>query len=270
MGIINKHWYWQMVYGFKAHQRKATNVSTHLMKTISYILTLLISTALYGQSEHFSFDSLSRTSRFYDDSGRITCKIEQLDKEIGKHEHFISYAKNGQKTEEFFSKNRVVYDTLKKWTDKGELHLIEIYTDTGYTSIDYWHETGRILEIGTYTISKESPKNITVYDSTTFDKFITAECKTPCYVRTGIWKTFYENGILEGEGEYLPMAFNVSYPTKDSSGIAVPIKNTDFEMKPDTMYIICLTYLKNGKWIYYNEKGIKIKEEYYSNGLRQK
>ncbi|MEI8087452.1 MAG: hypothetical protein WCG93_14680 [Paludibacter sp.] len=103
------------------------------MKTIAIILTLLISSVVFGQSEHFSYDSLSRTSIFYDDSGRVTCKIKQLNKEKGKHEHFISYAKSGQKTEEFFSKNGVVYDTLKKWTDKGELHHIEIYSDTGYT-----------------------------------------------------------------------------------------------------------------------------------------
>lgn len=240
------------------------------MRTTLFILTFLISTVAFGQSETFSYDSLSRTSKFIDGNGHIINEIIELDKEKGKHEHFISYAKNGQKTEEFFMKNGAMYDTLKRWTEKGELNNIEIYTDSGYTSIDYWYNTGRILEIGQYKISNSSPDNITVYDSISFDKYTTAECKSPCYLRTGLWKTFHENGIIESEGEYLPMDFRVSYPTKDSSGVAIVVKNTSFEMIADVSYVVCLTYLKNDHWIYYDTKGVKTKEEFYKNGLLQK
>jgi antitoxin component YwqK of YwqJK toxin-antitoxin module len=240
------------------------------MKTTLFIVALLISTITFGQSKTFSYDSLSRTSKFIDGNGHVINEIIELDKEKGKQEHFISYAKNGQKTEEFFMKNGVTYDTLKRLTDKGELHHVEIYTDSGYTSIDYWYDTGRILEIGEYKISKTSPKNITVYDSTSFNKYTTAECKIPCYLRNGRWNTFHENGIIESEGEYLPMDFRVAYPTKDSSAVALVLENTSFEMIPDVSYVICLTFLKNGHWIYYDTKGVMTKEEFYKNGLLQK
>lgn len=239
------------------------------MRTALFILTLLISTITFGQSETFSYDSLSRTSKFIDGSGHVIDEIIELEKEKGKHVHFISYAKNGQKTEEFFMKNGVTYDTLKRWTEKGELHNIEIYTDSGYTSIYYWHDTGRIFEIGEYKIAKTLPENITVYDSISFDKYTTAECENLCYLRTGLWKTFHENGIIESEGEYLPMRFRVTYPIKDSSGVALVVKNTSFEMIPDVFYVVCVTFLKNGHWLYYDSKGIKTKEEFYKNGLLQ-
>jgi len=242
------------------------------MKRLLYLLFLLISTTTFGQTEKFIYDSLSRTAKFYDDSGHVTCKIVHLDKEADKHQHFITYNKNGQKTEEFFSKNGVVYDTLKRWTDKGELHHIEIYTDSGYTAIDYWYETGHILEIGKYKVAKVPPDNFTIYDSTTFDIFTTIKCNNdkPCYVRTGIWKEYYKNGTLESEGQYLPTAFEGIIQTKDSSGIGVPVKKTSFEMVSDVTYLTVLTYLKNGTWKYYDEKGLKTKEEFYKGGHLKK
>lgn len=197
-----------------------------------------------------------------------TSTFLQLDKEKGKHEHFVSYHPNGQKSKEYFQRNGIKYDTLNRWTEKGELLHREVYSDSDYIHINYYSASGQILEIGAYKMRVTNPENLAVYDSATFNRYFTFECKKPCYIRTGIWKEFDENGNLESTGEYLPMQFMFTAPTKDSSGYEIRAENTDFEMKTEISYLGLLTYLKDRTWTYYNDKGIKTKEEFYRRGLR--
>jgi antitoxin component YwqK of YwqJK toxin-antitoxin module len=236
------------------------------MKRLLFFLSIIISTALFAQTDKYVFDTITRTEQFFNDNGHVSCEIIQLDKIMDKHRHIIHYSKSGQKTKEFFDKNRVVYDTLREWTDKGKLHHMEVYSDSGFTAIDYWSETRRILAIGQYKIANPPPDKITIYDSTTYNIYETEKCDNPCYIRIGSWKYFYENGNLETVGQYLPMHFVYIIPTRDSSNVAIPIKKTSFETIPNISYMLVKTYLQDGLWIYYDDKGEKTKEEFYKNG----
>ena len=202
-------------------------------------------------------------SSYYYPNGKKSCEIIQLDTIPDAHRHIIYSYENGQKKQEFYDRNRIAYDTLKEWNQNGHITSLKIFTDTGYISTEYY-EDGKILEKGEYKVSKQEPEMIVVYDSTTFDKYITSKCGTPCYIRTGIWRTYHPNGALESEGEYLPMRFDVAYPTKDSSGIMVLVKKTSFEFMGSG--VGCSTYLKDGAWEYFDDKGQRIKRESYKSG----
>jgi antitoxin component YwqK of YwqJK toxin-antitoxin module len=221
---------------------------------------------MLGQTTQPVFDSITRTEKYFHENGQVKYEIIHLDKILDKHRHIIGYYKNGQKSEEFFDKNHVVYDTLRKWNESGKLNYLEAHSDTGYTTIEYWSESGRIATIGQYKISNQPIDKLTIYDSTTYDIYVTEKYDNPCYVRTGTWKTYYENGNLESEGQYYPMKFTFTTPTRDSSNVAILTKKTSFETIPDITYIVCSTYLENGLWIYYNDKGQKPKEVFYKNG----
>jgi len=239
------------------------------MRIFIFIFTFLISITLFGQKDYEVWDSLSRTLKWLDDSGRVFCKFIQLDRELGKNVHYIEYYENGQKMEEGFKKNKINYDTIRKWTEKGELHNMEIYSDTGYTEIEYWQ--GLISLIGKYQISYTKPDDITIYDSVQLYEYKTEpwSCDTPYYVPIGVWKYFHENEVIESEGEYLPFNFYDLLEWNESKQVYVGIREKDFENNndPDKLYIVGKTYLKNGWWFYYNDKGIKTKEEFYKNGL---
>jgi antitoxin component YwqK of YwqJK toxin-antitoxin module len=242
------------------------------MKQLLSIFLFFITSGLIAQSNDYVYDSLTHTEKYLDVNGRLICEIKQLDKVRDKQRHVIYYSPNGQKTVEFFDRNNQKYDTLRKWTDEGKLYLEEIYTSNGFKSIDYWVTTGNISEIGTFEISKAQPKEFIVYDSTTFNKYIIAKCESdkPCYARTGVWKEYHKNGVLASEGKYLPWSFRSLTPTKDSSGVAVPVENTSFDILADVSYIVGEGYLKDGIWNYYDDKGKLIKKELYKNGTLKK
>mgnify|MGYP000022015448 CR=1 FL=1 len=112
----------------------------------------------------------------------------------------------------------------------------------------------KILETGHYKIDNAPSMGIILYDSTLFLKHIPEKCDTnePCYMRTEIWKTYHENGILESEGQYLPM----------------PYETTTIALNVD--HATGVGYLKDGVWKYYDEKGRKTKEEFYKDSKRIK
>lgn len=241
------------------------------MKKLLLILILLISINSFGQPGKSFYDTLSRIEKNYYESGAILSESRQLAKEFDKQRHIVYYHENGQKSKEFFENNRINYDTLKEWTDKGELYHMAIYKDSTYMNIDYWYETGQISGIGNCQITKIRPAKIIVYDSTTFDEYnslngfhVNGE---PYNLRIGVWREYHKNGKIENEGEYLPMAFYGTLQMIDSSGVSVTVPKTSFELKPDLLYSGISTYLKNGIWKYYDEKGVKRKEEIYKNGL---
>lgn len=229
---------------------------------------LFISVTLLAQSSKYIYDSINHSEKYFYANGQLNYEIIQLDKVSDKHRHLIFYNINGQKIEEFYEKDHVIYDTLRRWTDEGKMYHLEAYTPGGYTSIDYWVETGKISTIGAYEITKKIP-DLVIYDSTTFNKYTTSKWRVnePLYIRKGNWREYNKDGILACEGKYLPWPFSVSIPTKDSSGVAVPIENTSFEVMPGTSYIVGESYLKDGNWNYYDEKGKKVKSELYKNGL---
>jgi antitoxin component YwqK of YwqJK toxin-antitoxin module len=241
------------------------------MRQFIFISIILISSISIGQTTKRTNDTITSSEKYYNEQGRVRCEIIQLDKVPDKQRHIICYGQNGQKTKDFFEKDNVKYDTLREWTEDGKLNHMEIYADSGFTTIDYWPETGRILETGQYKFSTASPDNIIIYDSATFNKYTSAKCDyEPCYIRIGIWKEYHENGVLASEGKYLPINFKGNTPS-DSAGIKVSNKKTSFEMIPSVSYITWRTNsIKDGLWKYYDEKGIKIKEELYENGLLKK
>ncbi|HET6228252.1 MAG TPA: hypothetical protein VFF27_18370 [Bacteroidia bacterium] len=231
-------------------------------------LFLFGSVALFAQSNQFVYDSLTHTEKYLDVNGRVQYEIIQLDKVPDKHRHIIYYGISGQKTLEFYDKDRKVYDTLRKWTDEGKLYHQEIYNSKGYTTVDYWG-TGKISEIGKLEISKEQPKDFVVYDSASLQKYTIARCELneTCYIRVGIWKAYHKNGILAAEGKYLPWRFRSAVPMKDTGGAMVAMDNTSFNISPNVSYGIGEGYLKDGKWKYYDDAGKLIREEFYKNGV---
>ncbi len=232
------------------------------MKNWIIILTQLFPLFLFGQIN---------TEKYYRNDSTVYYEIIQLDSTMDAHRHLSGYHLNGSKASEFFDKNRIPYDTLKKWDEQGELYYLEIYSDTGYTQIEYFKNSKNINEIGFWRFVHERSKFITIYDSLNFDKYETRDCGNPCYERTGTWKTYFPNGQLKSEGKYLPMEF-VTYIDQriDSLGNVYYPKKKSFEMEPGIIYAGSATYLRDGKWIFYNENGIIEEEVVYENGLIKK
>ncbi|MEN9441926.1 MAG: hypothetical protein RLZ33_2003 [Bacteroidota bacterium] len=229
------------------------------MKTLIIILIQLFPLLLIGQiSSH----------KYYREDSTVQCEIIQLDKKYDLHRQIIYYYENGQKREEFFDRNRVIYDTLKQWDTLGQLVYFEIYSDTGYIQIQYHNNTTNIREIGYWRYVNSRSQNLTIYDSINFLKYETAECKKPCYERVGNWKTFYPNGIVKSEGKYLPMEFHVNIDQRtDSLGNVYNPKKESFEMEEGIIYMVCSTFLPDGKWTLYTELGEIKEEEIYINGF---
>lgn len=229
------------------------------MKNLIIIILQLFPLILFGQIS---------SNKYYREDSTVQCEIIQLDEKQDAHRQIIYFNENGQKREEFFDRNRVIYDTLKKWDELGALFYIEIYSDTGYTQIEYYNGTNNIRGIGYWKYVKSRSLNLTIYDSINFNKYETAECEFPCYERIGIWKTFYPNGIIKSEGKYLPMEFHVNIDQRtDSLGNVYYPKKNSFEMEEGIIYMGCSTFLPDGKWTLYTELG-EIKEEViYINGF---
>ncbi len=219
---------------------------------------------VYANYPHI-LDSVSNTEYVYDDSAILVCTIEWIDTSQF-HRRVTHYFGNGNKSDEYVEKNHEYCDTLRRWTRSGLLAYMEINSDTGFLSIDFWNETGTIFQWGTYSHYSDISGSYIIRDSTTFDIYESERCNTRCFVPTGTWFMFHENGVLESEGKYLPQAFTVKYPIVDSAGIAVVVKKTGFD-EIILSGILCITFLKDGAWNYYSENGEKIREEYYKGGL---
>ncbi len=226
------------------------------MKLTQFLIVFFISIKIFAQLP---------PEKYFFDNGNLNSQIIQLDSIRGLNQHIINYFENGQKKEDYFirlvsslgvnehiirysekgqktddyyyfAKNLLIYDTLKQWTEEGQLWHVEIYNDSGYTSIDYINYPNEVSQTGNYTVTYLKPKNSVIYDSATFNKYealiernVSYQANglhyyKPYILRTGIWRTYHENGTMESEGKYLPMAFVTSYPSIDSSGISIPIK----------------------------------------------
>lgn len=206
----------------------------------------------------------------YHENGQVGFKITQLSDTVNAYRHIISYYANGKKAEEFHDRYYQKCDTFSQWTKEGFLHHREVYTDSGYVEIDYYYEKGIILSIGNYKLVYGERDQTIIYDSTNFDKFSPAECSLDenCYERTGIWKTYHENGEIESEGKYLSSQYLISYPMKYDSinDVMVDIPKTSFEFTA-LFGITCSTYLKDSTWSIYNKQGKKFQEKIYRGGL---
>lgn len=210
-------------------------------------------------------DSATNTVYIYDDSASLVCTIALIDT-TQLYRRVTFYYANKNKSWQFSEKNQLRCDTMRQWTENGKLHGIEIYSDTDYVSIDF-SENGNILQMGTYSVCRDTFGPYIIRDSTTFDIYEAGRCDSDYFVPSGVWYTFHENGTLESEGRYLPREFGVMYPTVDSAGIAVVVKKTSFDMSNYSMGITCSTQLKDGTWLYYNDQGNLTWEEYYEGGL---
>jgi len=211
-------------------------------------------------------DTATNTEYVYDENGILVCALAVIDT-TQLYRRVTYYFANKNKSWEYSEKYNRRCDTTRSWTENGILQYMEIYSDTGYTVLDFSYESGRILQVGNYMYSKDSGASVTIRDSATFETYESAPCSSDCLQRCGPWFTFYENGQLESEGKYLPNVFMIDYPTKDSAGIAVIVRRSGFEDNQYTMGIRCSTYLKDGTWKYYNENGKEIGEEYYDGGF---
>lgn len=231
------------------------------MKYIQAIVLMFFPQIIFGQISSY---------KYYNEDSTVNCEIIQLDSIMDAHRHILYFHRNGKKASEYFDKNRVPYDTLFKWDNQGNLTRLEIYSDSGYIEIDYY-DNGNLSQIGQWKRMTEQKYDIVIYDSTNWDIYEATECKYPCFQRSGIWKTFYKNGVLRSEGKYLPIKFSISYPTlKDSNGVSQIIPKTSFSVIPELIYIGCYTYLFDGNWIYYTEEGKIEKIMEYQNGLPKK
>lgn len=228
------------------------------MKNWAAIVLTILPQILFGQISSY---------KYYREDSTVRCEIIQLDSIIDAHRRIVYYHENGKKAHEFFDKNRVPYDTLFRWNELGIVTYMEIYSDSGYIQLDYF-KNGALRETGKWILTKPQLYDLVIYDSTNWDKYEAADCPHPCFHRSGIWKTYYENGELRSEGKYLPMEFNIGYPSeKDSTGVYQLIPKTSFDMIPGLIYIGCVTYLRDGNWVFYTQDG-KIEEEiHFVNGL---
>lgn len=228
-----------------------------MKKLLIIFICLAVSFSLFAQSKNYQYDSINRTEKYLYANGSLYYEIVQLDKIPDKHRHFIFYSINGQKTQEFYDRDKVIYDTLRKWTDEGKLYHQEAYTTKGYLSIDYWVETGKISDLGTYEITKKVPK-LEIYDSIKGITYTSKFCRSdqPCYIRAGIWKQYHKNGVLASEGKYLPWSF-----------IILIRGAKEDENNPGVLSAYGENYLKDGTWNYYDDKGKLTKTEVYKSGL---
>ena len=77
-------------------------------------------------------------------------------------------------------------------------------------------------------------------------------------MRVGEWKEFYENGSVKARGYYKNVheVHRVDWP--------MPYGESSNGLVPGGVEVI---YLKEGYWLYYNEKGNVVQEEFYFQGM---
>jgi antitoxin component YwqK of YwqJK toxin-antitoxin module len=236
------------------------------MRHLCFIIASLAISIAHAQ-QGFTYDTAARTLVFYDWRDNHITHTVQYQNFISLNEQWTFYYDNGKKEQQFTKCDSIQCDTLKIWAETGMLSEVKIYNDSGYTRIDYWSGSNQMYEKGSYVRSHDSSKSRIIRDSTNFLIYESVRCNGDCFKRVGTWFTFHPNGQLESEGKYLPDEYTVTYPTRDSAGIAVIIQKTNFDSYPYQMGIVTIGYAKDGIWTYYNDQGKLIREEYYEGGL---
>jgi antitoxin component YwqK of YwqJK toxin-antitoxin module len=213
-------------------------------------------TMYYSDSEGYSYQY-----SFYE-SG----KLKIIRKQKYPNHIWTTFYENGQVKEKTNFYKSFFDRTIEYFTEKGIHHNTKIFSDTGYQIIEYY-DNGEIFETGQYLEVEYPGPDTIIYDSVLFNIYETKICGSKyCDIRTGIWCTYYENGVLESKGSYLPREFTTLMPmVKDSSNTWEVIDNTSFDRMG--MFAVLSTYLKDGIWECYNENGELIRKEYYSGGL---
>lgn len=219
----------------------------------------LFYTSAYPQS-NVMFDTLSRTTFIYDSTG-LTEKI-QFENYIGYKETVTGYHHNGNKSYQYTYSGNIITDTLYQWSESGHLKHIEIYSDTGYAEIDFSIDSGTIIQKGEFRYGSYT-ENLVLIDSTGMIRYRSAWCDSGCTFPIGIWHTFYNNGMIKSEGSYLP------YNMRECEYSTGAIPEDQCGNKDAFTWIIIEkeTKVRDGNWVFYNEYGEKIREEYYEGGF---
>lgn len=148
-------------------------------------------------------------------------------------------------------------DTLYERNDLGQIKRMELYSDSGYIRIDFWQETGMIKARGEFSFA-DSTRLITVRDSTGWIRYQNRWFDSVYTIPTGTWFAFFENGQVQSEGQYFPADITTEEHYEDTNS-------------PGTFVLIVIvtrgTLLRDGTWLYYDESGRKIREEFYEGGL---
>jgi antitoxin component YwqK of YwqJK toxin-antitoxin module len=192
---------------------------------------------------------------FWEYSGDLTCKQKFSD---GYH----ILKKHGLIRQEFKIHDGKLDGLFKDYYDNGNLKCVANLKIICLNYFSYcgtyqeYYESGKIKTEGNYLFVDS------IECQSCFDHFENKQNKIVRneFVRTGLWKTFYENGYQESKGVYKGIHkiyyIDCDYPAN----------------KKDPPSIFCAggdssEFLKNGEWEFYSNKGNLIKLEYYFNGI---
>lgn len=240
-----------------------TSHATPLYTGMRLLLLLVLECAFMTTNAQSTmlFDSISRTHFTYDS---IWLEMTIQDENYVSTSRLVTgYHRNGAKSYQYRERRGLVYfDTLREWSESGLLEHIEISSDTGYVEIDFDPHSGVIIQRGENKIGKYSG-TITIVDDTGELGFRSAWCDSGCIIPVGEWITFHDNGLIESEGEFLP--FNMQK-------LQTYIDTIPADMLGNlNVHVLCIveseTKVRDGKWVFYNDQGVKIREEIYESGL---
>lgn len=193
-----------------------------------------------GNRKEFLLDSLWK---FYNDSGELLMEINY---EKGK--------KNGIR--KIYRENEIIAENFMNDVKDG---LATYYYDVGAIKKTIVYENG--LEEG---ISKEYGKDGRIITLVTYEKgFITEREKINRYDQQnnkhGVWKYFYENGIISMEGNYKHGLKNGYFKEYDDKGDLISTsKYIDGKKQEDVAELVKLEIKKD----YYPDGSIKIEASY--------
>jgi uncharacterized protein len=209
------------------------------MKSIFFIIIFLVGILSKAQVDTMTWDYTKR-------------QIPNQEYADGYH----IFKKNGIKVLEFKRQNGKSTGVTKEYYDNGNLKLeyeIKHLDWINYFSGPYneYYESGKPKIQGTYKFS-DSITCVNCYD---LDKNKIVTKASSHSDRTGSWKEFHENGQLKSIGIYKGIhETNEIHFHKPKNGEWTPGEYSE-------------EYMKDKLWVYYDDEGRVIKEEFYLNGV---
>ncbi len=213
----------------------------------------------------YSFDPVTQTQTWRFHNGNPAKIYQWRDTGRAQDRHVIDFAWPGIKTEEYSVRYGMYYDTLRMWDEEGHLSHIEIFSDSGYVSIDYMDNSQLIMQRGEYKLLGKIQNPLSLQDTAKGISYFSKSCEYACYAPTGKWNKFHPNGALESTGKYLPYCFEAHEVHRDT----LDTDHLCYEAGTIVVGIVATSnvLLRDGTWYYFDQTGRIVREEFYSCGL---
>lgn len=227
-----------------------------VMRTLLILCFFIQNIDLISQDRCY-YNDAANAIFFYENN--VLNKIVKIENYVGFRTTTTTYDEKGNISSLCTQDCTGLVVTYYEWSSNGKIRFTETYSDSEKTEITYDSVSGQIISQGQYRLTKYDT-SISIFRSENLGDH-SSWCKQGCLVPYGTWYTFHSNGTIESQGMYLPL----NMMTMDTVLAEDPMHEQTYVL----VVLASPTKIRDGKWLYFNESGNLIREEFYYNGILQ-